>query len=254
MGEYMSEPDRRIRPDRRPLYLLVVDALRDLIEERGLTVGSALPSEPELARIFDVGRSTVREAMMQLENEGIVERRRGVGTALTALARQPHLGLDILEPLEELAIRQGWSCGTRDLTISPGRADADHAARLGVPEGSPVTLVRRTKTRDSRPMAVMDSVVPVRVLSHEEIAQGFTDSIITLIGDSSSLRYARAEVTAVGARTEHASRLDIRRGQALVVLHELFFGDEDDRPLVWNTNFFVPEMIQLEMLRRRPRR
>ena len=124
--------DRKIRSDSRPLYLQVVRAIEELAEEEGLQPGSALPSEPRLAQMFDVGRTTIREALVYLENERLIERSQGARTTLTPLFHQPVIGLEVLEPLELLAARQGWSCGTRDIRIEASEATDEEARRLRV--------------------------------------------------------------------------------------------------------------------------
>jgi len=61
----------------------MVDHIRGLIRERGLTVGDVLPSEAELAVMFDVSRNTVREAFRTLKAYGVAESRQKVGAVLT---------------------------------------------------------------------------------------------------------------------------------------------------------------------------
>ncbi|MBX3702953.1 MAG: FadR family transcriptional regulator [Steroidobacteraceae bacterium] len=60
-----------------PAYLRVSELIRGRILRRELTEGAALPTETELARQFEVNRSTVREALRKLESSGLVGRRRG---------------------------------------------------------------------------------------------------------------------------------------------------------------------------------
>jgi len=61
----------------------MVQHIRDLIRERGLTVGDVLPSEGELAVMFDASRNTVREAFRTLKAYGVAESRQKVGAVLT---------------------------------------------------------------------------------------------------------------------------------------------------------------------------
>lgn len=61
----------------------MVGHIRDLIRERGLTVGDVLPSEAELAAMFDASRNTVREAFRTLKAYGVAESRQKVGAVLT---------------------------------------------------------------------------------------------------------------------------------------------------------------------------
>ena len=62
----------------------VLDALTSMIERAGLGVGDRLPPEVLLARSLGVGRSTMREALKRLEGLGLIRRRRGDGTYLSA--------------------------------------------------------------------------------------------------------------------------------------------------------------------------
>ena len=62
----------------------VLDALADMIERAGLQIGDRLPPEVSLAEQLGVGRSTIREAMNRWEGMGMIRRRRGDGTYLSA--------------------------------------------------------------------------------------------------------------------------------------------------------------------------
>jgi len=63
-----------------PAYLRIQGAVRNRIDSGDLRPGDAVPSERELARIHQVSLMTARHALATLEREGLVERRRGVGT------------------------------------------------------------------------------------------------------------------------------------------------------------------------------
>jgi DNA-binding FadR family transcriptional regulator len=61
----------------------LVEQIRDLVRERGLIIGDALPTERELGERFQAGRNTVREALQILKAYGIVEVRPKVGAVLS---------------------------------------------------------------------------------------------------------------------------------------------------------------------------
>jgi DNA-binding GntR family transcriptional regulator len=69
----------------QPRYLLVAQALVRQIERGVLKVGDRLATEQEIGEKFGISRHTAREALRQLSDAGLVERRPGVGTLITAL-------------------------------------------------------------------------------------------------------------------------------------------------------------------------
>jgi GntR family transcriptional regulator len=249
------------RPAHRPLErggdrrrpAAVARSIAELATARGLGPGDPLPSEPELARLFDVGRTTVREALLTMQHDGWIQRSQGSRTTLTSLFRRPALGLEVLEPLEELARRQGWNCGTEATTFGVGEATEEEALQLSVGIGSPVTRLSRLKTIDEDPLALMRSVVPERTASVDALREAFRDSITRLIAETRALRFAESEISAAAAGDELAAMLGLSPGSPVIVLEERFFADGPD-PLVWNTNWIVPGRIRLDLLRRVPRR
>lgn len=71
----MTEPIFRVK-----LYEDVADRLRERIRSELWRAGERLPAEPELAREFDVSRSTIREAVRSLQIAGLLRSRAGSGT------------------------------------------------------------------------------------------------------------------------------------------------------------------------------
>lgn len=237
--------------DRRPLYLQAVEAVRRYILDQNVVSGDLLPSEAELTRMLGVGRSTIREAMGQLELAGIIERKRGVGTVLVGRPPSAAVGLETLESFESLARRQRWTCTTEQVQIEAGHADRNQARRLAVAEGSPLTVVERTKLRDGDPIAEMTSVVPDDVLPYGILRDEFRDSITELMlrRRDVSVHYAHAEVSAAACTASMAARLGLQDRDPLVVIDELFLGDRD-KPLAWNLLYLVPAKIELHVVRR----
>jgi GntR family transcriptional repressor for pyruvate dehydrogenase complex len=91
----MLKAVRKIR-----IYEEVVGQLHQLIEAGKLKAGDRLPSERELAETFRVSRSSVREAIKTLENEGLVITRPGSGTFITAVDVEA-----LIQPLASLLSR-----------------------------------------------------------------------------------------------------------------------------------------------------
>jgi GntR family transcriptional repressor for pyruvate dehydrogenase complex len=71
----------------------IIEQIRDLITSGRLRPGDRLPAERDLAKILNVGRSTVREAIRALESLGVLETRAGEGTFLATV---PSSGREVL--------------------------------------------------------------------------------------------------------------------------------------------------------------
>lgn len=80
-----NESSRQITAIRRPEKLpeTVYGRILDIISSKGLTVGDKLPPETSLAQMFAVSRPVVREALMRLRSDGIIEARQGSGSYLS---------------------------------------------------------------------------------------------------------------------------------------------------------------------------
>src|SRR3982751_2777857 len=106
-----------------------------------------LPGEPALCRDFGVSRNTVREALVLLRDEGLVERVPGVGTTVVS-AKYPH-GLHHLLGLAETLHPHGEV--TNEIrTLALGPAPAPVAARLRLEPGEPVVYVERLRRINTR--------------------------------------------------------------------------------------------------------
>lgn len=109
----MSEPRR--------LYAQIAEKLAKAIADGQYDVGQRLPSERELAQTFDVSRPTVREAIIALELDELVEVRMGSGVYV--LNRRPPTGAEIVKdigPFELLEARraiEGEACALAALRI-----------------------------------------------------------------------------------------------------------------------------------------
>ncbi|MET9435120.1 GntR family transcriptional regulator [Streptomyces sp. NPDC006551] len=84
---------------RRPVVVLY-ERIADAIHDGTYPPGSTLPSEPKLAGELGVSRPALREALLLLQEDGLLSVRRGVGR--TVNDRQPQRGFEHIQPLEEL--------------------------------------------------------------------------------------------------------------------------------------------------------
>src|SRR5581483_11361583 len=88
-----------------PLRVAVYTALAAAIRSGDPAPGSLLPFEAELCTAFGVSRTVMREALLLLEEDGLIRSRRGIGRFV--VDQLPEIGLEQLQPVERLLQTDG---------------------------------------------------------------------------------------------------------------------------------------------------
>ncbi len=132
-------PPRKVIQKVEPVRIFeqAVDQIRDLILKGELAVGEKLPTEMELSKLLNVGRSSVREALRVLEAEGLVEVRRGSGTYVTSNRPMNNHSIDLRQWLklredtleQVLEVRESIEGLTAGLAAE--RATPEHILKIG---------------------------------------------------------------------------------------------------------------------------
>lgn len=141
-------------------YHAVRDQVRDLIEQ--LEVGDALPAERVLAGDLGVSRMTLRRAIDDLVRSGLLVRRQGAGTFVSAPAvARPLAGLSFSEDMRQ----RGLEPSSRVVAVEEVHAGPQLSRRLEVSPSDRVLRVVRERSADGVPMALETLHVPTRVVT-----------------------------------------------------------------------------------------
>jgi GntR family transcriptional regulator len=142
-----------------PRYVQAYTALKDWIQQGVYLQGSQLPSEPELCKLFGVSRITVRAAVELLEKEGLVIRRQGRGTFVSAaVADIPSRG-DFAELVRRLRQLDSKS-SLKDIEITTRLPDEAVQRDLQIPDGEQVIQASFTRLRDDKPIGYTTLSIP----------------------------------------------------------------------------------------------
>lgn len=135
-----------------PLYHQVARELERAIADGRLPKRSFLENELLLAETWRISRLTLRRAIQELVDSGLLVRRRGVGTQVVndQLPRPPRLG-----GLYDDLVEQGRTPRTTMLAHERIIADDHIAEQLGLPPGTPVVYLERCRYADGRRIAIM---------------------------------------------------------------------------------------------------
>ena len=211
-----------------PIYHQLKTLLQGRILSGQYPVGSQLPSERELCEAYGISRMTVRQAIIDLVNEGLLQRERGRGTYVAKPKIQQ--GLQLAGFTEEMQ-RRNLLPGTRLLSLQTVSAAGKPAARLQAAEGEPLHRIIRLRLADDEPMALETSHIPAACLPDLTAASLASGSLYALLCDCGlQPAYADQAVEAAQARTDEAKLLDIRIKAPVLLIERTTFL-RDDRPV-----------------------
>lgn len=212
-----------------PLYLELQDAVRALIVRQELQPGDRLPTERALMQRFGVSRITVTRALLNLETEGLVDRRQGAGTFV---ARAKVLvDLQRLKGFTDDMRLRDLTPGGRILRLERVPASAEVARALRIVVGEAVPLIVRLRTADGEPMGLHESYLrpDLQVYRKDLEARG---SLYALLRDRYQVHLEEADETieAVTATAFQARSLAVRRGAPLLGVERVSY-DRRGRPV-----------------------
>lgn len=178
----------------QPLRVAVYSRIADGIRSGVFELGSALPRETELGVALGVSRTVVREALMLLEEDGLITTRRGIGRFVTD--DLPRVGLEELRPLE-----QALSDGDDDVVVRTISFDLQSttdftSSKLALDPAANTWFREAVVERHGEPVAILQEHLPAgRYLSG--ISQEIADGLDAAAASSSSVLAALIEQTGV---------------------------------------------------------
>lgn len=129
-----------------PLYIQLADEMKSKINDGSWPKGEKIPSERDLIQLYDVSRMTVRSAIMELSNVGILEKVHGKGTFVKSKTIVQDLGG--LYSFSEEMKKQGLVGTTQVIGKLKIHADSYLADKLNIPEGSEILELQRLRFDD----------------------------------------------------------------------------------------------------------
>lgn len=224
------------------LWQRIVSHFERLIAEGDITPGSQLPPEPRLIEQFGVSRNTIRRAMAELEERGLIRIGQGQGTFVADRAL-----------LYRISSRTRFSqnlaaegrAGNVEILAMQRRAAGEDGAFLGIASDAPVLTVRNRSWTEEMPLNLSNTVYPLeRYPDLEEIRAQF-DSQTKLLAHYGIADYVRLK-TFFSARPpseEEARLLQIPRSRWVMQTLKID-ADVDGRPVALSRSCWSADRIE----------
>lgn len=213
-----------------PYYFQLRKLLAEEIASGRWSPGDRIPSEPDVCRHFDVSRTTVRQALSELESEGLIRKDKGRGTFVA----QPRASSWLLQSsggFFDEASRRGRS--VTSLVRRAELADLPSWASdcLGVPEGSRGVTLERVRWVDDRLVMYVETHLPERLADVVLATDLRGGSLYRTLEDQLGLVVASGQrvVEATTAQDELANLLEVQPGAPLLFVQSVSL-DATDEP------------------------
>jgi GntR family transcriptional regulator len=204
-----------------PAYQRIQGSIRRRIEAGDLRTGEAVPSERDLAKLHKVSLMTARHALATLEREGVVERRRGIGTFVSA----PKIHFNKLMSYTEQMASRNMTAGSKVLFGRIIDNEQEANARLSLSPKSSVLKLERLRHAAGEPFALETCYLSAAQFSGLLSAPLDQESLFGVLERDFhvELGYADEEVDATGADPRTADLLGIPRREPLLRIRQVIF-------------------------------
>lgn len=229
-----------------PLYTQIKDILRDRILEGVYESHEQMPSESELMKAFKVSRITVRQALGDLQKEGLIFKVQGKGSYVSKPKAFQNLAR--LQGFGEAMASMGYETYSRVIGDQITTAGTTVGARLNIPASESVVEIRRVRFLNREPISVDVSYLPQAIgerLLREDLAH--RDIFLILENDYGvPLGQAELQIEAMLADEALARLLKVVEGAPVLRIERLTFTAEG-KPLDFEYLYYRGDAFQYRL-------
>jgi len=213
-----------------PLWIQAVNVITAQIDSGELRPGMRLPPERELCQQLSISRVTLRKALNQLVEDGLLNASHGRGWYIASTGGRKEWP-NSLESFTETARRMGLASSSRVLTSEARHASIDEAEEFSIAPGARLFCLDRVRYLEKVPIAIDYTRIPADLVPGFDSTDFRTASLYETLLDA-QLAPVRADTTieAREADAYAARQLDLQIGKPLLVMNQLVV-DAAERPL-----------------------
>ncbi len=205
-----------------PYYAQLAQLFREAITGGEWEPGRPLPSEQVIGAFFGLSRTAVRQALAELQAEGLVRKEKGRGSFVRGPRRAEFVVQELRGFFDEMS-EQGKAVSTEVLLLETTVAPAEEAALLGIPTGSKVVQLDRLRKVDGEPICVARTLLPLPRFAGLAGQDLSSSSLYEVLGRTFGVepRTGWRTVEATAADKVLAGHLGVRAGSPLLLLTSL---------------------------------
>lgn len=218
-----------------PLHNQVERMMRELIEQAEYRNGAFLPKEVDIAEKLGVARNTVRHAISKLVNEGLLVRKKGVGTKVAA--RRIPTRLDSWWSFTKEMKARGMDVVNFEIEVQILPATEELAAAMHIKKGTKVVRLSRLRGTTNGPSLLSESWFHPRLKMTGK--EDFTKPLYQMLEEDLGVMVAvsREEISAISAKAPLTAKFGIPAGAPLL-FRQRMVSDTDGRMVEFNKVYY----------------
>lgn len=211
-----------------PIYMQVVEYLRENIASGAWEEASKIPSEVDLMSTLGVSRGSIKKAISKLVDEGLLEQIQGKGTYVKSKDISFPLTEGLISFSESLS-EQGLSFETSILDCKVCKCDEDISKHLGIAEGSNYLHLERVRSVEGEPVMFIENNINMALVPGIETADFVNEGLFAIIERLSGhqIEYSKTSFVAKLADTQRANALGLSTQSPLLQQLQTVYLDND---------------------------
>lgn len=242
----MTSKTKIINVSPGPLYMQIKETLRIRILDGTYRMHEQMPSEAEMMKAFKVSRITVRQALSDLQKEGLIFKLHGKGTFVAK--PKAFQNVTRLQGFGEAMTPMGYETFSRVLRVTRRAATKDVAERLQLKNGDEITEIRRLRYLNREPISLDVTYLPVDI-GQRVIKEDLATRDIFLILENEygcGLGAADLQIEAALADETLARALQIEEGAPVLRIERLTHTAEG-RPVDYEHLYYRGDAFQYRL-------
>jgi GntR family transcriptional regulator len=211
---------------RIPYYIQLMDILKEKVQLGNWAAGDQIPGEQDLCELYGISRTVVRQALRELELEGVINRRKGKGTFIS----QPKISEGLAQKLTGFyqdMVERGLKPVTKVLHQNVTHSNEKVARFLNINPGDKVVDILRLRFINEEPIQLVTTYIPFEICPALATVDLTNRSLYEYLETESGVFIAKGRryLEAVLANESEAELLGIERGSPLLMLDSISFSE-----------------------------
>jgi GntR family transcriptional regulator len=214
-----------------PYYIQLMEILKERVQLGIWAPGDQIPGEQDLCELYGVSRTVVRQALREMELEGVVNRRKGKGTFISL----PKISEGLVQKLTGFyqdMVERGLKPVTKVLHQNVGPSSEKVARFLDITPGNQVIDILRLRSVNEEPIQLVTTYIPFEICPALASVDLTNRSLYEFLEKEAGVYIAKGRryIEAVLANEAEAALLGIDRGGPLLMLDSISYS-EDGKPI-----------------------